>query len=105
MHKRMDWNKLLSTKRVSDFNNSCATITPAKSQYEEPRHDFERDCDQIIFCYPFRRLQDKTQVIPFPEYDFVHTRLTHSLEVASVGRSFGKLVAELILKELNVEFI
>ena len=70
---------------------------------EKPReHDisrsaFEQDYDRIIFSHPFRRLQDKTQVHPLPEHDFVHTRLTHSLEVSSVGRSFGKRVGQVIL--------
>lgn len=95
----MNWNKLLSNKRVSDFD-SCDTQIE-KSQFTDPRSPFEKDFDQITFSYPFRRLQDKTQVIPFPKYDFVHTRLTHSLEVASVGRSFGKLVAPIIFKELD----
>jgi len=92
-NKRMDWKKLLSTKRVSELEGNKKD---KQSQFNDPRSPFERDFDQITFSYPFRRLQDKTQVIPFPEFDFVHTRLTHSLEVASVGRSFGKLVAELI---------
>ena len=61
------------------------------------RSAFERDYDRIVFSYPFRRLQDKTQVFPLPEQDFVHTRLTHSLEVSSVGRSLGKTVGEEIL--------
>ena len=103
MIDRMKWEKLLSTKRVSQFD-TCGTQSKP-SQFEDPRHPFERDCDQIIFSYPFRRLQDKTQVIPFPEYDFVHTRLTHSLEVASVGRSLGKLASSLIFSELDEEFI
>ena len=89
----MDWKKLLSTKRVSELEGNKKD---KPSQFNDPRSPFERDFDQITFSYPFRRLQDKTQVIPFPEFDFVHTRLTHSLEVASVGRSFGKLVADLI---------
>jgi putative dGTPase len=92
-NKRMDWKKLLSTKRVSELEGNKKD---KPSQFNDPRSPFERDFDQITFSYPFRRLQDKTQVIPFPEFDFVHTRLTHSLEVASVGRSFGKLVADLI---------
>lgn len=100
MSTRMNWEKLLSTKRVSNIG-ICAVEKEKESQFEEPRSEFERDLDQIIFSYPFRRLQDKTQVIPFPEYDFVHTRLTHSLEVASVGRSFGKLVADLIFPEIE----
>lgn len=101
MEERMNWNKLLSNKRVSDFDE-CG-IPSKKSQFIDPRSSFEKDFDQITFSYPFRRLQDKTQVIPFPKFDFVHTRLTHTLELASVGRSFGKLVADLIFKELNDE--
>lgn len=63
------------------------------------RSNFERDYDRIIFSYPFRRLQDKTQVFPLPIHDFVHTRLTHSLEVSSVGRSLGKIVGEKIIQK------
>lgn len=62
------------------------------------RSAFEQDYDRIIFSQPFRRLQDKTQVHPLPEHDFVHTRLTHSLEVSSVGRSLGKRVGEVIMQ-------
>lgn len=56
------------------------------------RSEFERDYDRIIFSSAFRRLQNKTQVFPLPKHVFVHNRLTHSLEVASVGRSLGKIV-------------
>lgn len=62
------------------------------------RSPFDRDFDRIIFSHPFRRLQDKTQVHPLPEHDFVHNRLTHSLEVSSVGRSLGRAVGENVLK-------
>lgn len=61
------------------------------------RSEFERDFDRIVFSAPFRNLQDKTQVFPLPESDFVHTRLTHSLEVSSVGRSLGKSTGEFLL--------
>lgn len=97
----MTWKQLLSTKRVADYTK-CETKV-LQSQYSDPRSPFEKDYDQLTFSYPFRRLQDKTQVIPFPKYDFVHTRLTHSLEVASVGKSFGKMAAEKIFKELDDE--
>ncbi len=70
-----------------------------KSSGTSDRSAFERDYDRVIFSYPFRRLQDKTQVFPLPEQDFVHTRLTHSLEVSSVGRSLGKNVGEELLKK------
>src|SRR5688572_30602742 len=59
-----------------------------------PRSGFQRDFDRIIFSSAFRRLQDKTQVFPLPGTTFVHNRLTHSLEVASVGRSLGKMTGE-----------
>ena len=80
----MEWIDLLSPARLNEqeFPNGGAY-----------RSEFERDVDRIIFSHPFRRLQDKTQVVPLPEHDFVHTRLTHSLEVSSVGRSLGKRVA------------
>lgn len=61
------------------------------------RSEFERDYDRVVFSAPFRNLQDKTQVFPLPEDDFVHTRLTHSLEVSSVGRSLGKSAGEFLL--------
>ncbi len=61
-----------------------------------PRTEYERDYDRIIFSSAFRRLQNKTQVFPLPKHIFVHNRLTHSLEVASVGRSLGKIVGEKI---------
>jgi len=103
MPNRMNWEKLLCAKRISEFS-SCQ-VAPRESNYAEVRSPFEKDFDQLIYSYPFRRLQDKTQVIPFPEFDFVHTRLTHSLEVASVGRSLGKMAAAKIFSELGVEKI
>jgi dGTPase len=85
----MNWKNLLSAQR------SGQKPQPAT---EPSRSAFEQDYDRIIFSHPFRKLQDKTQVHPLPEYDFVHTRLTHSLEVSSVGRSLGKRVGEVILQ-------
>ena len=90
----MNWLQLLSSNRTGQ----------KQSTHEQSRSAFEQDYDRIIFSHPFRKLQDKTQVHPLPELDFVHTRLTHSLEVSSVGRSLGKRVGEVILKnhpELN----
>lgn len=80
----MEWIDLLSPARLNEQESPNTGIY---------RSEFERDVDRIIFSHPFRRLQDKTQVVPLPEHDFVHTRLTHSLEVSSVGRSLGKRVA------------
>jgi dGTPase len=85
----VEWQQLLSIQRSG--KKTLATLEPWRSA-------FEQDYDRIIFSHPFRRLQDKTQVHPLPEQDFVHTRLTHSLEVSSVGRSLGKRVGEEILK-------
>lgn len=93
----MNWNTLLSAKRPGQKSTSS----------ESYRSAFEQDYDRIIFSHPFRKLQDKTQVHPLPEHDFVHTRLTHSLEVSSVGRSLGKRVGEVVLErhpELSQHF-
>ncbi len=65
------------------------------------RTDFQRDFDRIIFSAPFRRLQNKTQVFPLPGSVFVHNRLTHSLEVSSVGRSLGNAVGEFIFQNFE----
>ena len=88
----MNWEQLLRAGR-SDLNKRKDT---SPDQY---RSEFERDYDRIIFSAPFRNLQDKTQVFPLPELDFVHTRLTHSLEVSSVGRSLGKSAGEFLVKK------
>ena len=87
----MNWNQLLDR-------------TKSELSQQSDRSIFERDYDRIVFSYPFRRLQDKTQVFPLPEQDFVHTRLTHSLEVSSVGRSLGKKVGETVLQR-NSELV
>ncbi len=88
----MDWNKLLSNKLLGDDTSSKIKLSDGRSQ-------FQRDFDRIVFSSAFRRLQDKTQVFPLPENDFVHTRLTHSLEVSCVGRSLGTLVGNKILNQ------
>ncbi|GAB3653255.1 deoxyguanosinetriphosphate triphosphohydrolase [Echinicola sediminis] len=86
----MNWEQLLRAGR-SDLNERKDA---SPDQY---RSEFERDYDRIIFSAPFRNLQDKTQVFPLPELDFVHTRLTHSLEVSSVGRSLGKSAGDFLM--------
>jgi dGTPase len=83
----MSWTRLLSSRRA---DGEPGTGRP------EQRSDFERDYHRILFSYPFRRLQGKTQVFPLPSNDHIHNRLTHSLEVASVGRSLGKAVGAAI---------
>ncbi len=86
----MDWSRLLSFDRPDPLTSSTGA--------DPLRNDFERDHDRIVFSSAFRSLQDKTQVVPLPEHDFVHTRLTHSLETSCVGRSLGKMVAAHLLQ-------
>ncbi len=88
----MNWENLLSLKRFGD------TEKRIRNKENEFRLGFEVDYDRVIFSDSFRSLQDKTQVIPFSKTDFVHTRLTHSLEVAVVGRSLGRLAGKYILE-------
>ena len=89
----MNWDQLLSLKRYGDTNKRL------RKEQNEARLGFEVDYDRIIFSSEFRSLQDKTQVVPLSKTDFVHTRLTHSLEVSVVGRSLGRKVGELLLKK------
>lgn len=88
--QRMDWSQLISSQR---FGQPQQVRKP-----DEFRTDFQRDYDRLIFSSPFRRLQNKTQVFPLPGSIFVHNRLTHSLEVSSVGRSLGHDAARLLIK-------
>ena len=83
--QRMHWDRLICDKRLGleHYNDNKGGI----------RSDFQRDYDRLIFSSPFRRLQNKTQVFPLPGSIFVHNRLTHSLEVASVGKSLANEVA------------
>ncbi len=94
----MKWETLLSLKRQGD------TTKRLRKEQDETRLGFEVDYDRIIFSSAFRSLQDKTQVIPMPisvgsKKDFVHTRLTHSLEVSVVGRSLGRTTGQKILSK------
>lgn len=89
------WEKLLSCRRQKELKSGKAASIECADD-KDPRNPFQRDCDRITYSYPFRRMQNKTQVIPRPEIDFIHTRLTHSLEVATVGRSMGKLVEKFL---------
>ncbi len=92
----MEWNELLSTKRIGLEERT-------EKHNLKDRSQFQRDYDRIIFSSPFRRMQNKTQVFPLPGQVFVHNRLTHSLEVASVGRSLGSRLSEKILDNKLVE--
>jgi dGTPase len=88
----MNWENLLNPIRLGAENVTAETL-------DSTRSNFQRDYDRIIFSSPFRRLQNKTQVFPLPGSVFVHNRLTHSLEVASVGRTFGNLLVNTIKKK------
>ncbi len=89
----MNWEQLLSLKRFGDSHKRL------RKEQDETRLGFEVDYDRIIFSSAFRSLQDKTQVIPLSKTDFVHTRLTHSLEVSVVGRSLGRIAGKKILEK------
>lgn len=85
----MKWEKLIVPYR---YERDAGELKP-------DRTEFEKDFDRVVFSAAFRRLQDKTQVVPLPESDFVHTRLTHSLEASSVGRSLGRKAGIELLKK------
>jgi len=85
----MHWPSLLSHHRLGG-------TPPAAGA--GPRSEFQRDFDRVVFSSAFRRMQDKTQVFPLAKNDYVRTRLTHSLEVASVGRSLGVLAGDHVLR-------
>ena len=93
LHIMMQWEQLLSLKKQGDKNKRL------RIEEDETRLGFEVDYDRVIFSSAFRSLQDKTQVIPLSKTSFVHTRLTHSLEVSVVGRSLGRKVGKEILKK------
>lgn len=87
----MNWAQLLSAKRFG--------MEQYHDDKQHDRTDFQRDYDRLIFSSPFRRLQNKTQVFPLPVSIFVHNRLTHSIEVSSVGRSLGVIVGRELRKK------
>lgn len=91
----MQWHRLINDKRFG------------LEDYHDPRRgsrsDFQRDYDRLVFSSPFRRLQNKTQVFPLPGSIFVHNRLTHSVEVSSVGRSMANEVASALRRRYDGE--
>ena len=87
----MNWKQLISNKRLGQEERHI--------ERHDDRSEFKRDYDRLIFSAPFRRMQNKTQVFPLPGSIFVHNRLTHSLEVASVGMSLGNDVAAALTKK------
>jgi len=87
------WSNLVSETRA---------YMGSRSGFDE-RSEFERDYDRLIYASPFRRLQDKAQVFPLEHNDFVRTRLTHSLEVSTLGRSLGRQVGRRLRKDRSLE--
>src|SRR5574344_1548204 len=91
----MEWERLLSNKRLG--------MEEFHQERKDDRSAFLRDFDRLIFSARLRRLQNKTQVFPLPGSVFVHNRLTHSLEVASVGRSLGLAVSKALRKNRQID--
>jgi len=84
----MQWQQLLARARLG---------SPEPPEASSARTDFQRDFDRVVFSSAFRRMQDKTQVFPLSKVDYIRTRLTHSLEASSIGRSLGTLVGEQVI--------
>ena len=91
----MNWHRLLSRSRLG--------LSTQRSSTFDARTEFQRDFDRIVFSSALRRLQDKTQVFPLAQNDYVRTRLTHSLEVASVGRTLGVMVGASIIQRHGLD--
>ena len=91
---RVMWHQFLSNKRIGSSK-------PATDERDASRSEFHKDYDRIIFSSAFRRLSDKTQVVPFPTSDYTRRRLTHSLEVSCVGRSLATNVYEMVGTEIS----
>jgi dGTPase len=91
----MNWNQLISNCRLGQEHRHL--------ERHDDRTEFKRDYDRLIFSAPFRRLQNKTQVFPLPGSVFVHNRLTHSLEVASVGMSLGNDIFQKLYEKYGSE--
>lgn len=89
---KMEWKNLLSSERERESESKISIY----------RNCFDIDYQRIIPSSSLRRLQDKTQVFPLQENDFTRTRLTHSLEVSSIGRSIGAQVAQLLIDKKKV---
>jgi dGTPase len=88
----MTWSRLLAERRLGESEKPQRPRTPGRTP-------FQADVDRIVFSSAFRRLQDKTQVHPLADNDYVRKRLTHSIEVASVGRSLATEVGARVMAE------
>ena len=88
------WELLLGSKRFREKSTTSVS---------DGRNEFENDYGRLISSAPIRRLQDKTQVFPLEQSDFIRTRLTHSLEVSYIASSIGQSIEKYLLdiKEIN----
>ena len=87
MTYRAKWDRLLSDRRVRLSDGKVELTGPHRPDSRSP---YEVDYERVVFASPFRRLARKTQVHPFSEIDHVHNRLTHSIEVSSVGYTLAR---------------
>lgn len=85
------WSNILNHERIVNYERKHFT--------SDVRSEFENDYDRIISSAAFRRLQDKAQVFPLEKFDFVRTRLTHSLEVSSTAKSLGRSIGKLLIEK------
>ena len=100
----MTWQQLLSARRPSGPHEGGVHMSgDAQPDPAQARSPFQIDVDRIIFSSAFRRLQNKTQVHPLSDNDHVHTRLTHTIEVASVGQSLGLMAGKWIVRRLGAQ--
>ena len=94
---KLNWERLLCNKRL--HKTKGIVLDPRRKGQTLVRSAFGQDYSRVVFSPPFRRLSKKTQVHPFANIDFIHNRLTHSLEVASLGQTFGLSLAELMRRK------
>ncbi|QDU61816.1 Deoxyguanosinetriphosphate triphosphohydrolase [Planctomycetes bacterium Pan216] len=102
MSHRLTWKRLLCSERVPRPATTSSGTAKVRT-LQEDRSPFEQDYDRIVFSPPFRKLARKTQVHPMASNDRIHNRLTHSIEVASVGRSFATLLAKFAVERSDLD--
>lgn len=98
-----DWARLLCPERTKLVDGPATEDLSDKVKPLDERSPFERDYERVVFSSGFRRLAGKTQVRTFPDVDFIHNRLTHSLEVSSVARSLGDIIAKFLVQRKDIE--
>jgi len=95
----MEWQKLLSERRIRELVEGKAAISAGPDE----RTQHGRDYDRAIFSTPVRRMQDKTQVFPLEPNDSVRTRLTHSLEVSNIARNMARGIGVWLEKKKEID--